>query len=348
MFLTLACLALHHPVLTVELAERRRQAIEFRSGSSPGSLDPAAGTLTTEYGPHELTEGQALAMLDLPAGKRFVPGAGFPPTFDTDLALTFGKTKLEPGSYLVCVERLEGAWQLVFVGLASALAAGWTGGEEVPGAGTVVAARAAERRTGGGYAEHRLWTAPSDDGRGLVFQMQYGRLALAAELQAKAKRGKPAAWEEKRWRSSLRADGALLACLEHGQLVWGAESEAALGKPKRGKRYGLGQDYWTGLTVLAPLALGGKSVPAGEYALTFEAGKGDEAWALALIDSAVRRKAFTNLHHADELAAAVRVPLAHEEPAIAADELDARFVEEPARLAFHFGPHRWSALVARP
>jgi len=336
--------------LYVDTAERTRQWIAFRSNTSPGNLDPATGTLTVEYGQESFDEGETRALLESPVGTRLSPSAGFPATYDVDLTPTFGKAKLEPGLHLVCIERVESGWQLVFVRFEEALAAGWDGAAAIPGAGVVVAARVEERRDGSSTAAHRVWTGPGADDRGLTFRVQYGPLSLQSDLVVKAKKGQPAAGETKRFRSTLRLGqgGAVLASVEHGLSAWEAGSGQTPDRLKPGKRWPLGKDHWTTLLVFAPLDLGGVRALPGDYSLLLERSRGEDAWALALIGSAACRKAFTNMHHAEKLDALVSAPMTREEAVVAADELDCHFDgREPARLVLHYGSDRWSVSVAR-
>jgi hypothetical protein len=180
-----------------------------------------------------------------------------------------------------------------------------------------------------------------------VLHVDHGRLHLTREVEAKTKKGQPAGSESERRRVDLRrADGALLASVEHGLLEWGEETGAILRETKKGARWGLGKDHWTNLIALAPLELGGVALAPGEYALLLERTR--DGWELVLVDGTARRKAFTNLHHADDLAAAAGVPLAHEERADPAATLAVGFARDGValRLELRFGPHAWTAPLA--
>ncbi len=139
--------------------------------------------------------------------------------------------------------------------------------------------------------------------------------------------------------------------IEYGKPVWKEEYEQGFDDLTRGKRWRMGQNYWSNLDTRFPVTIGGTHVERGIYYVVLERFE-DDRWRLVLLnpDTSSDRK-FDAWHvNRKETASGVEAPLEWERVQEKADHLQIRFLMDEAdhrkaELEIRFGPHKLTAPV---
>lgn len=134
--------------------------------------------------------------------------------------------------------------------------------------------------------------------------------------------------------------------IEYGTPPWKEEYQKAVESKKlAGKRWRLGQDFWTNVDAFFDFKLNGVTIKAGYYYLTLEMKK-DGSYLLGFHDPAVIRKLKLDAFLAEQYkgAALYEVPLDYEKASDVAKQLAITLeVSEPentqGKLKIHFGPN---------
>ena len=136
--------------------------------------------------------------------------------------------------------------------------------------------------------------------------------------------------------------------IDYGRPAWQEKFAAQQAETKfTGRRWRLGQNFWTTLDTNVPLELGGVAVPAGYYYLTLEK-KGDEQFTLALNDPAAVRKYKLDAFQAHMTRGGIEIPLEFEKVEENAGSLTIGLGKKTGKtshfaLSIHFGPYRLTA-----
>ena len=120
-----------------------------------------------------------------------------------------------------------------------------------------------------------------------------------------------------------------------------AESDAMIGK-----RWRLGNDFWTTLDSNVDMKLGGVDVPAGMYYVTLA--RNSDGYALALNDPAKVRAKKLDAFQSENMTGGISIPLTHAKAEAVAEALSINLATDEANptkgdLSIEFGPHRLTA-----
>lgn len=143
--------------------------------------------------------------------------------------------------------------------------------------------------------------------------------------------------------------GTAQAMIDYGQPPWKPEYAQAISSGKlTGKRWRMGQDFWSHLDTFTDLTLGGTAVKAGYYYLVIEQRAADQ-FVLTLLDpNVVRQQRVDAFTAAKYQGPGIDVPLAHELLSQPATKLEIDWIPSEddgskGTLNIHFGPHALSA-----
>ena len=143
--------------------------------------------------------------------------------------------------------------------------------------------------------------------------------------------------------------------IDYGQPLWLPRYEQFLTQPS-GKRWRLGQNFWTSLDTNMELTVGGVTVPIGQHYLLLENHAEHGLRLLALDPDTVRRRRLDS-YEANKTSGGIAIPLTHQrQPRRSAQRLRFELTvdrSEPdahrGELVLRLGPHRLSAaLVMHP
>lgn len=182
---------------------------------------------------------------------------------------------------------------------------------------------------------------------GLRADARFAKLLAEARRKSSSTVQKPFAVTTTRGSARLAyfGQGAVAqAMIDYGQPAWKDEYDQAITSGKyMGKRWRLGQDFWTHLDSFVPLTLGGTRVEAGYYYLVLEQRSSDQ-FVLTLLDpQAVRERRVDAFMAPQYRAAGIDVPLTHERLDQPAPRLTIDWTPgtdaTKGTLAIRFGPH---------
>ncbi|HSR70122.1 MAG TPA: DUF2911 domain-containing protein [Acidobacteriota bacterium] len=134
--------------------------------------------------------------------------------------------------------------------------------------------------------------------------------------------------------------------IEYGQPPWKQEYAQQFDRLTRGKRWRMGQNYWSNLDTRFPLRMGQTTVQPGIYYAVLERSAEDD-WALILLDPDSTYEMKIDAWHVNrkESPEGLRVPLQWSKEERVADKLQIDFTLDEADhrkavLNIRFGPHR--------
>ena len=340
-----------------ETETRHRQGIRYVQGSiTYGRVDPDHGHMVLDHAKFTSTEEGLERLWKTETGARLALGTGFAPSLDTSVPLVIGKQKLDPALWLILLEKSADGWKLVFVDFEAARASGWSGkGAPAFLEGTAIEAQW-ERRERKNAARGSLAFSAPDGAKNVHLNVWIGELHVWVEVDARAKKGQPAAWTDDAslsvWRGPTSDDGlrGSFVAVEGGALPWDTVLEEQLTGLEKGERFFATRMFWTTLVASVPFRLGDVELEAGEYSLALERA-GQAEWSLFVLESGERRRKLLDPYNLQKARATQLVPLAHEIGAAPAQELRYEWIgaEVEPTLEIRYGPHRWRAslVVAR-
>jgi mannose-6-phosphate isomerase-like protein (cupin superfamily) len=136
--------------------------------------------------------------------------------------------------------------------------------------------------------------------------------------------------------------------IHFGRPAWQPAFESFLTRPS-GKRWRLGENFWTTLDTNIPLEIGGVELGIGQYYLVLENSTTDGLRLIALDPQEIRRQRF-DAYEAPKTTGGTAIPLTLEKLEPAAQRLQIalevdRSEKDHARLLIRFGPHQITAPV---
>lgn len=335
--------AAQQPADTTPVAWQRARAVWFVEGANPVGAEVCVGTEAAPWSDAlEQTFSAAAPGDRLPLGD-----AGWA-TLDTFTALRSDDAKVDKGCYYLALERGRDGWALalfdpVRIQKAQLLPAGAARQKPL--------ARLPLQHATGAAAPLGCELAPTGEGT-VELRLQWGPHRLATTLDvASAKGASPIAQVEARGASRIdggRAGGdrQAFALLDHGRPAWSSELAAAARELPKGRRWRLGQNWWTTLDSNVALTLGGRKLAAGSWHLSLKK-TGNDAWALVCTPARDDVGAQLDAFAVDQSKAAVEVPLTAAtagEPAktlqVACEARDGAH-----RLRIAFGGHELTARI---
>ncbi|HLQ37715.1 MAG TPA: DUF2911 domain-containing protein [Planctomycetota bacterium] len=145
--------------------------------------------------------------------------------------------------------------------------------------------------------------------------------------------------------------GAPQLSLDYGPVNWNDKYDAMVSAEKMvGKKWRLGNDFWTSLDNSLPITIGGVEIPAGYYYLTLEQ-KADKSFVLGVHDAAEVKKQRIDAFMAATLKGGIEAPMQYSKVEGKADNLaititmDKKSAGKSGELQIHFGNHQVSAKV---
>lgn len=181
-------------------------------------------------------------------------------------------------------------------------------------------------------------------------------LSLTLPAVAEAQEGRPASGQKAYAETSQRGNARIFfwgdnhsigqLAVDYGQPMWSDRWQQMLeGEQMQGKRWRLGQNFWTNLDSNVPLTLGEQRIEAGYWYLSMEH-RGDDGFVLWILDPAQVREQKLDAYHAHKTRGGIEVPLVHSESGELRERLTIRLDLDPeqgasaAVLRIEFGPHR--------
>jgi quercetin dioxygenase-like cupin family protein len=143
-------------------------------------------------------------------------------------------------------------------------------------------------------------------------------------------------------------DSAGQVNIDYGRPRWQAAYQKFLDQPS-GKRWRLGENFWTTLDTNMALQLSGVDVPIGSYYCVLH-NDGERGLSLLLVDPAEVRRRRLDAYEADKTTGGIVVPLRREPTDVAAGRLAIEFAvdrdaRDRGRLEVSFGKNRLMADV---
>ena len=128
--------------------------------------------------------------------------------------------------------------------------------------------------------------------------------------------------------------------IDYGQPEWKAEYEAQFEALTKGKRWRLGNNFWTTLDTHLDLYIGGIPVKAGYYYLVLERSESDE-WRLILLDPKIAREKRLFASMANQTSGGLEAPLKWEQVEETASKLEVRLIPDETDLNKTMLEIRW-------
>jgi hypothetical protein len=137
--------------------------------------------------------------------------------------------------------------------------------------------------------------------------------------------------------------------IDYGQPEWKPEYEAEFDKLTKGKRWRLGNDFWTNLDTQLDLVISGTEVESGYYYLVLERSETDQ-WQLILLDSKQIQAKKMDAFMAEQTKGGLRAPLTWEETGESVQKLEITLIPDQndltkAKLEIRWGKHKLSAPI---
>jgi hypothetical protein len=140
--------------------------------------------------------------------------------------------------------------------------------------------------------------------------------------------------------------------VDYGKPVWKDSYDAAVDQ-QLGKRWRLGQNFWTSLDTNMELTAGKAELAPGQYYLVLER-KGDGQFVLIVLDPVEMRDRHLDAFQAPQTTGGTEIPLDYRKVDVPADHLAIRLeldgkIERGARLVIQFGKHELTGhLLMKP
>lgn len=147
-------------------------------------------------------------------------------------------------------------------------------------------------------------------------------------------------------------DSAGQVAIDHGQPRWQDAFGKVLQQPS-GRRWRLGENFWTTLDTNIALTLGGVAVPVGQYYCVLQ-NVADGGLQLVLLDPQVVRQRRLDAYEAAKTEGGIAVPLTLGKAAVPATRLQIELTvdrenKDHGALVIRFGPHQLAApLLLQP
>jgi len=119
--------------------------------------------------------------------------------------------------------------------------------------------------------------------------------------------------------------------IDYGQPEWKAEYETQFEVLTKGKRWRLGNNFWTTLDTHLDLSIGGTEVKAGYYYLVLARSEADE-WHLVLLDPRKIQEKKLVASMANETTGGLEAPLKWEKIEETAQKLEVKLIPDEANL----------------
>jgi hypothetical protein len=137
--------------------------------------------------------------------------------------------------------------------------------------------------------------------------------------------------------------------IAYGQPEWKAEYEMQFDTLTKGKRWRLGNDFWTTLDTHLDLTMDGVEVASGYYYLVLERSENDD-WFLVLLDPKEARSKKLDAFMVDQTTGGIKVPLKWEKTESTTEKLIIKLLPDPddiakASLSISWGPHKLETAI---
>jgi hypothetical protein len=137
--------------------------------------------------------------------------------------------------------------------------------------------------------------------------------------------------------------------IDYGQPEWKPEYETQFDELTKGKRWRLGNNFWTTLDAHLDLVIAGTEVEAGYYYLVLKRSEADE-WHLVLLDPKEIQAKKMDAFMAEQTTGGIEAPLTWERLEGSAQKLEITLLPDEndlkkARLEIRWGMHKLSAPI---
>lgn len=285
---------------------QRTRAVWFVEGANPVGAEVCIGTQAAAW-----TDAVDAAFTNAAAGDRIPLGNAGWATLDTFTTVRCGDSRIGKGCHYLALERLEDGWALAFFEPTRVQK-----GQLLP----TSAAREKPhlcvplRHSTGAPVPLACELTATEQGTSEV-HLRWGPHRFSATLEVSGAKGAaPIAQVEPRGASRIdlgaEDDGRQsFVLLDHGCPPWSDELAAAARQLPKGRRWRLGQNWWTTLDTNCPLAIGGRKLAAGTWHLSLKK-TGNEAWALVCSPASADVGAQLDAFAVDQSKGSIEVPLA--------------------------------------